>query len=280
MRAYISVDFEGLPHIVAYSQLLPKGKLFNEARSIVTNIVKHTCEILYREGVKEIVVADSHGYMINIDPELMPEYVRLIRGVIRPVSMMIGVEECDFAIFLGYHAGAGTVRGVLDHTLSMTSIYKLKINGIEASEYFLNALIAGYYNVPLILVAGDECLRSEVYKYTPWVEFVPFKRGLSRLAAISCSIERIMKDLECSIMRALERYRRGETKPLKLDNEIVMEVSFRTTEFADIAENAPNAERLDGYTVRYTCNNIVQAYKLLELVTLACIGVRYLTSEY
>ncbi|NPA23510.1 MAG: peptide transporter [Crenarchaeota archaeon] len=279
MKAYVSVDFEGLPHIVSFSQLLPKGKMFYEARSIATRIVKHICEVLNREGVKEIVIADSHGCMINIDPEELPENVKLIRGIPRPVSMMIGVEECDLAMFIGYHAGAGTVRGVLDHTLSSTSIYRLKINNIVASEYLLNALVAGYYEVPLILVAGDEALRDEVQKYTPWAEFVPLKRGLSRFSAASYSTARLLRDLECSIMRALDKYEKGKTDIFKIDGNIVLEVSFRTTEFADVAENLPGAERVDGYTVRYICNNIVEAYKVLELVTLACLGVRYLVTE-
>lgn len=279
MRAYVSVDFEGLPHIVSYSQLLPKGRLFNEARIIVTKIIKHVCEILHREGVKEIVVADSHGCMINIDPEELPEYVKLIRGIPRPLSMIVGVEDCDFTMFIGYHAGAGTLRGVLDHTFSSTSVYTLKINGVPVSEYLLNALAAGYYDVPLILVAGDEVLRDEVQKYTPWVEFVPMKRGLSRFSAISYSTKRILKDLECSIVRALDKYRRGEAKPLKINDKIVMEISFRSTEFADVAEMLPGAERIDGYTVRYNCDNIITAYKILEIVTLACLGARYLITE-
>ncbi|NPA99949.1 MAG: peptide transporter [Crenarchaeota archaeon] len=279
MRAYISVDFEGLPHIVSYSQLLPKGKLFNEARSIVTKIIKHVCEVLHREGVKEIMVADSHGCMINIDPEQLPEYVQLIRGIPRPLSMIVGVDNCDFTMFIGYHAGAGTVRGVLDHTYSSTSIYMLKINNIIASEYLINALVAGYYDVPLILVAGDKALEEEVRKYTPWAEFVPMKRGLSRFSAISYSTNRILKDLECSILRALDRYRRGETRPLKIDEKIVMEIVFRSTEFADVAEMIPGAERIDGYTVRYSCDNIITAYRILEVVTLACLGARYLVTE-
>ncbi len=279
MRAYVSVDFEGLPHIVSYSQLLPKGKLFNEARTIVTKIVKHICEVLYREGVKEITVADSHGCMINIDPEELPEYVKLIRGIPRPLSMIVGVEDCDFAMFIGYHAGAGTIRGVLDHTFSSTSIYTLKINGIIASEYLLNALAAGHYGVPIILVAGDEVLKDEVHKYTPWAEFIPMKRGLSRFSAISYSTTRILKDLECGIVRALDKYKRGETRPLKVDDKIIMEISFRSTEFADVAEMIPGAERIDGYTVRYCCDNMITAYRILEVVTLACLGARYLVTE-
>ena len=52
-------------------------------------------------GVNEIMVADSHWYMGNIYYEKMPKYVKLIRGSLRPVSMVFGIENnFDFAIFL------------------------------------------------------------------------------------------------------------------------------------------------------------------------------------
>lgn len=42
MRAFISLDLEGLPYVVSREHLFVKGALYSEARKIATRIVKLT----------------------------------------------------------------------------------------------------------------------------------------------------------------------------------------------------------------------------------------------
>jgi D-aminopeptidase len=61
MKAFISVDMEGMPYVVIPGHLNLKGALYEEARKIATKITLITAEELHKNGFDEVVVADSHG---------------------------------------------------------------------------------------------------------------------------------------------------------------------------------------------------------------------------
>ncbi|NJE47787.1 peptide transporter [Thermococcus sp. GR7] len=280
MRAFISVDLEGLPYIVSREHLFVKGALYNEARRIATEIVKVTAEALHRNGFDEVVVADSHGPMVNVIPEEMPEYVELVRGFPRPLSMVAFAKGSDAALFLGYHAKAGTSYATFDHTYSGASIDRLEINGVEVSEFLLNAYLLGSWNVPVILVGGDRRLIEEdVKRFTPWVEGVAFKESPSRYAAKSPSMVRLRGELQEGIARAVERLKNGEAKPLKTEEPVNVRVRFLRSDMADTAELLPFIKRLDGKTVEFEAKTVEEAYKVFELLTLAAAGVNAIVTR-
>lgn len=270
LKAFISIDLEGLPFIVSGEHLFVKGFLYSEARKIATDITTAVSKFLHDNGFDSIIVADSHGPMVNLIPEDMPEYVTIVRGFPRPLAMISGAEKCDAAVFLGYHAKAGTAKAIFDHTYSSSSIDELRINGTPASEFLLNAYALGHYGIPVILVAGDErLLEEDVKKFTPWVEGVSFKRSLSRFASMSPSMQQIEKELKLTVTRASKKLEAGKVKPLKSGEPIEFKVRFLGTEMADIAELLPFVERLDGKTIQYTAKNIIEGYKIFELLAIA-----------
>jgi len=116
MKAFVSVDLEGMPHVVIPGHLNLKGSLYNEARGIATKVTIAVADELNKNGFTEVVVADSHGPMVNLLVDDLPEYIELIRGTPRPVSMVSGIEGCSVAVFLGYHAKFGTIRSTWDHS--------------------------------------------------------------------------------------------------------------------------------------------------------------------
>ena len=270
MRAYVSVDLEGMPFIASIEHLYTRGPLYSEARRIMTKVTLWVAEALHREGFDEIFVADSHGPMVNIEVENLPDYAYIIRGYPRPTSMVIGIEGASAAIFLGYHAKAGSPRATFDHTFAGSVIDYIEINGVVASEFLINAYVAGHFNVPVILVAGDQrLLEDDVARYAPWVERVPLKSSYSRFASISPSLEKIKKDLEEAVKRAVEKLKKGEAKILKTSYPVEVKIRFLGTEMADTAELLPIVKRIDGKTIVYKANDIIEAYKILELLILA-----------
>ena len=66
MKAFISVDMEGMPYVVIPGHLNLKGALYEEARKTATRVTLTTAEELHRNGFDEVVVADSHGPMVNL----------------------------------------------------------------------------------------------------------------------------------------------------------------------------------------------------------------------
>jgi D-amino peptidase len=274
MKAFISVDMEGMPYVVIPGHLGLKGTLYSEARKIATKVTLTVAEELNKNGFEEIVVADSHGPMVNLLVEDLPEYVEIVRGFPRPVSMVAGVEGCEIALFLGYHAKFGTSKSTFDHTYSGGSINKVKVNGVEVSEFLLNAYAAGDYKVPVVLVAGEaQLLKDDVKKYAPWAETVALKHSFSRLSARSFSLARIEKELKEATKRAASNFKQKAVKPLMAEKPVKMEVTFLTSHFADAAELLPIIKRVDGLNVEYTASNIIEAYKIFELLVLAASGI-------
>lgn len=280
MKAFVSVDMEGMPYVVIPGHLTLKGTLYSEARQIATKVTLIVAEELHSNGVDEIVVADSHGPMVNLLTDNLPDYVELIRGYPRPTCMTSGVEGCDAALFLGYHGKAGTMRSSFDHTYNSLSISRLEINRIEASEFLLNAYSAGDLRVPVILVAGDyQLIEDDVRKYAPWAETVALKRSLSRGAARSFGMGRIEKELRAGVKKALANLREQKAKLLIAERPVRMKVTFQSTYFADAAELLPMIKRADGLNVEFTASNMTEAYKVFEFLCLASVGVDAIKKE-
>jgi len=267
LKAYVSVDMEGLPGIVSPLHISPKGFLHEEARKIMTKAVLIVVDELSKHGFDEVYVADSHWYMANVMYEDLPENVFLIRGIPRPYSMVYGIDESfDAALFIGYHARVGSRNAVLEHTFSSTYVREIKVNGVEASEYYLNALVAGHYNVPVILVAGDDKLGEEVKQRTPWTKYVELKKSITRYAAINPNLNIALKKLRNGIKEAVNDLREGKMKPLRTKEPVEIEITLPNSGYADIAEYIPGTMRVNGCTVRYVAKNIIEAYKYLQAI--------------
>jgi D-amino peptidase len=280
MKAFISVDLEGMPYVVILGHLNLKGTLYDEARKIATKVTLIAAEELNKNGFDEIVIADSHGPMVNLLVDDLPEYVEIIRGYPRPVSMVSGVEGCDVALFLGYHAKFGTAKSSFDHTYSGGSINKVEVNGVQASEFLLNAYAAGDLNVPVILVAGEaRLLKDDVELCAPWAETVALKHSLSRVSARSFSMLKIEKELKDAVRRAVANFKQNKVETIKAQRPVKIGVTFLASHFADVAELLPTVNRINGLKVRYTASNMIEAYKIFELLALAAVAMSTLLTN-
>jgi D-amino peptidase len=277
MKAFISVDLEGMPYIVIPGHLNLKGSLYDEARRIATKITLIAAEELNKNGFDNIVIADSHGPMVNLLVEDLPEYVEIVRGFPRPLSMVSGIEGCKTAMFLGYHAKFGTAKSTFDHTYSSASINLVEVNGVAASEFLLNAYVAGELGVPVALVAGEaQLLEDDARRYAPWAETVALKTSLSRLSAKSASMVSIEKELREAVRRAVATQKKGKLELLVAKKPVKMGITFLASQYADAAELLPSIRRIDGLRVEYTAKGMAEAYKTLELLVLASSGLQAL----
>jgi len=275
MRAFISLDLEGLPHVVSGQHLSVKGALYGEARKIATEVVKTVAETLHHEmGFEEVVIADSHGPMVNLLVEDTPPYVKVVRGFPRPLSMVAGARGSDVAFFLGYHAKAGTAYATFDHTYSSSSIESITINGVEVSETLLNAYLLGEWGVPVVMVAGDRALvEGDVAAHLPGTVGAVLKESLSRYSAISPGMRGVKELLHEKTVEAIEAWKNGRISPLDVKTPLRVSMRFLSTAFADSAELLPSARRVDGRTVEFSAGTMEEAYRVIELLILASAGV-------
>ena len=274
MKAFISVDLEGMPYVVILGQLNVKGSLYEEARKVATQITLMVTDELHKNGFEKIVIADSHGPMVNLLIDELPECVEIVRGSLRPTSMVAGAEGCDVAIFLGYHSKAGTVNSTFDHTYSGGSVHKLEINGVEVSEYLLNSYTVGSMGIPTIFIAGDkQLIDDDVKTLTPWVESVALKESLSRLSAKSPSMKVLEREIKAAVNKAVINLNEGKVKPLVTEEPVKVKLTLRDTQQTDAISFLPNINRLDALTIEYTSENMVEAYKTFQALMYISYGV-------
>src|SRR6185436_191869 len=163
LKIFISADMEGVAGAVTGDQLSPAGFEYQRFREFMTQEVNAAIEAAFAAGATEIVVCDSHGNAQNILIEKLPKNVLVVRGFPRPLMMMQGIDE-TFAgvIFIGYHASTTNPQGVRAHTMSSARLADVRLNNTSMSEGSFNAAIAGHFNVPVIMVSGDDAAVKEV----------------------------------------------------------------------------------------------------------------------
>jgi D-amino peptidase len=270
LKVFISVDMEGIAGVVNGDQTSSSGKDYGIARRWMTDEVNAAIRGALLAGATEIVVNDSHGSMRNvIISELNPE-AYLTTGSPKPLSMMQGIDETFDAVFLiGYHARAGSEDGVLDHTYSGGTVYAIKVNGMELGEAEQNALIAGCYDVPIVLVTGDQTVCGQVKKSLgEEVETAVVKEAIGRYAAKSLTPKAAQALIEKKARRALEN--RKNVKTLKLQPPYRFELTYLNSSMAEGAELIPQVKRTGPRTVEYVVEDYIVGYKLFRaLIALA-----------
>jgi D-amino peptidase len=268
MKAYLSVDMEGVAGVSSWGEVLDPAHPSNrEARERMTREVNAALDELFRQGVTEAVVNDAHHSMRNLIPELLDRRARLLAGTPKPWSMVDGVEEgFDLGLFLGYHAMGGA-EGVLSHTYSVDPLV-VRLNGLALGETGLNALVLGSYGVPVVLVSGDDRLAEEVRGILPWAETVTVKEARGRVAALSLHPEAAQAAIRNGVAAAFRR--RDAWQPLRLEEPVTLELELLQAAMAEVALLIPDMVREGPRHVRYVARDVRTAVRVVRaVVTLA-----------
>jgi D-amino peptidase len=184
LRIYIVTDLEGASGVYKFAQTREAGNPLGEkAKEYLMGDIEAVVRGLRSANVFDIVVLDGHGSQAFV-PHLMAPGAKYITGKPRP-GPLTGLDD-SFAglIQLGAHAMMGTPDGVLCHTQSSRSENRYWYNGVESGELAQCAAIAGHYDIPTIMVTGDEATCREAAKFFGSnCIAVAVKRGISREAA-------------------------------------------------------------------------------------------------
>ncbi|MEW6032506.1 MAG: M55 family metallopeptidase [Bacillota bacterium] len=265
---FISADIEGISGVVHNDHAGPgQGEEYGRARRLMTRQVNAAVSGALEGGARLVIVNDSHGGMRNILIEELDPGARLITGSPKPLSMMQGVEGCDLAFFLGYHTMAGT-PGVLGHTYSSRTVHELRISGQPAGETLVNASLAGYYGVPVVLVTGDSGVAAEAAAILHGVRTVAVKEAVGRYAAVCLPL----KEADALIREAARDAVRdalgpaGRPEPYRPPSPARFELRFMNTAQADAASMVPGSERLGPLVVAFTDEDYVTAFQAARVM--------------
>ena len=224
-KIYILTDLEGISGVFKFGQTREKDSQANiQACEYFMGDLSAVIKGLRAGGATEILVADGHGNQCVI-PHMMEPGVKYLTGVPRP-GVMWGLDESfDGLVQLGAHAMMGTADGVLNHTQSSRGENRYWYNGVESGELVQVASIAGYYDVPTILVTGDvaTCREAEQFFGENCVT-VAVKEGVAREAAVLYPFKETRKALYDGAKKAMKTL--SQNKPYKLDMPIRGKVQY------------------------------------------------------
>jgi D-amino peptidase len=264
-KIYISADMEGLAGAVSSAQLGPAGFEYNAYRKIMTEEVLAAIEGARAAGAGEIVVSDSHGNGQNIIPDMLPDDVLLIRSWPRPLMMMEGIDASfDGVILIGYHAGTTSPEGVRAHTMSSTNLTDIRLNGRSVNEAHINAAIAGHFNVPIIMITGDDVVAAETTALLGNIETAVVKEAISYESARGITPKAAREMIREKAERAVARI--GEFRPWRLTGQIALEIQMKNWRPGELLAYLPVFERIDAHAVRYLAQDMVEVSKVIEFV--------------
>ena len=274
MKIFISLDMEGVAGTFDWKQEkngnVVENCMFQQMEWIIEGIKKSSVN----DEISEIVIADSHGMGSNLPYSFtsMDRRISLISGRPRPYFMMSGLDDTfDMVFFVGYHAGAGSLNGVMNHTYAGRIIHNVWINDILANESLLNGAFAGYYNVPVVLIVGDDILYKDLQKENgmPWVNYVVAKEGLATYASKLKSIDVVKEETIKAVQDTLSKNPK-DIPVYKFDSPVKLKIEFANVAMADAACLMPYVKRISGRIIEFTHDDYKVVFDALTaLIVLA-----------
>lgn len=262
MKIFVMVDMEGISGVCS-------GKLsgLNAEKYHLgclyaawdTNACIQGC---FEAGADEVLVVDAHSTGVNMPWHELDKRAEYIQGEHKN-ERLPGIAEYDGIILLGYHAMAGETGALLSHTMSSGSWQKFKMNGLECGEIAIDAGIAGDYDVPVIMVSGDDFLCREAQKFFPWVASAEVKKAMGRQGAKMLSKEKAHQLISKTAKFAVSNIE--NMQPYKVPHPVEMELELYAS-CADFKNDYADAEILDKNTFRVSGENVHTAFEKLFTV--------------
>lgn len=275
MRILISADMEGTCGVSSWVHVeqpenapphKPNSTVeYERFRLQMTREVNAAIEGAIAGGASDIIVNDSHDGQRNILLEHLHKDVRYISGADKPLGMMQGIDqEIDAVFYTGYHARAGTPRGPLAHTWNLW-VQDVRFNGVSTGEYGVNAAIAGAFDVPVVLVAGDDQAVSQTQEFLgDQVQGAVVKTGVSSTAAIHLHPEKALEIISAAARRAVQI---KDARPYVMEPGTEIEIDADHQSRIDQMLLIPGCKRIGARTIGFTVQDGLEFNHMFRLVT-------------
>jgi len=243
MKVFIFSDLEGISGVCRFVQTGEDGPRYEDARRLLMGDINACVDGLLDAGVDQVVVRDGHGKPYNLVAEMMhPKATHIVGGWYgRPLG---GLEpDCDAVILLGHHAMAGTPKAVLCHTQSLRGD-RYFYNGRETGEIGQEAMIAGHFDIPVIMISGDDAACREAREFLgdgPVV--ISVKKALAREGAELLAPEVARQKIRAGAAEAVARL--PQCKPYKVESPVHIRLEFPDKETADNFRSEHGARAAD-----------------------------------
>jgi D-amino peptidase len=248
MKIQIATDMEGITGVTNWDQVDPGHAEYARFRHLMTGDVNATIRGASDSGADEILVTDGHGFGTNILLEELDPRAHLICGDYSPLAMIQGVDQ-------------GVNGVILDHTWSSVRVANLWLNNVLVGEYGLNGAVAGHFNVPVLMLTGDQTTCAQASELLGSIETVVVKTAISRMAAECLPPSVTQERIQNAASLAVKRLKAGKApKPFIVASPVHVTIDFNSSDQADQAAIFPGSKRLDGRRLTFTADDMLAAY--------------------
>lgn len=264
-RVYISVDMEGISGVSGSDQTSAGQPEYARSRKLMAEDTNAAIRGAFAGGATDVVVNDSHGGQRNLLPEDLDPRARLISHSFKRHGMMEGLDETFHAvIFVGYHAKAQAPRGLFAHTGSGV-VRDLRINGESVGEGGLNALMADWFGVPVVLVTGDDAAVAEVKGRVPSIRGVEVKRAINVNAVELKPLRQARQEIEDAAREAVGGVKAGAGTS-KRAAQYRVELQYNNFTYPEIATAFTEIDLVSPNTVGFTRKTMPETYRLIRVL--------------
>ena len=265
MKILIAADMEGVSGVVTWEHVDPDHQEYARFRKLMTAEVNAAVRGAYEGGAETVIVADGHAFGRNVLVEELDPRARLHSGSPNPHGMVAGAAvDVDAAFFIGYHARAGTENAILDHTWSSRLLANLWLNDLLVGETGLNAAMCGHFDVPVIMVSGDQAVCREATNLLGNVETAVVKEATGRMAAHCLAPEVAQERIREAASRAVGRLQDGDVpEPLRMSTPVTLTIECPKSDMAEKAAFLPGAQR-EERRVTVTAEDMMEAFRAMR----------------
>jgi len=259
-RILIVTDMEGVGGVNnADEQLLPGQRRFEETHRLLVGELNAAVEGVLSAGASEVVIWDGHDGSRALSVDDIHPKARLLQGRPTPATYYLSDKLYDGILFIGQHAMASAKDGVLAHSQSFT-VQNIFINRRPVGEIGQVAAIAGYFGIPVIMLAGDQAACDELLALQAKAETVAVKKLAGKASTLSLSHTEAKVRIQAAARRAVERLR--EFSPWKIEGPIELKFEYypeapgssSTALSTDMKQILPR-------TVIYRGRNVLEAFQ-------------------
>ena len=263
MKIYIQTDIEGVAGFCFFENRADQSMMnFNHRMRmyrLLTNEVNAAVQGAFDAGADEVVVNDSHSSGYNILFEELDPRCQIIHGrnMSGPAWMPILDDSFDAMLLIGMHAMGGTKDAITPH-----SRWEVNDGEFFMSEGTMAAALAGDFNVPSVLVTGDDKIIAEFQEKIPAIHSVQVKKALSAYQACS-----LIPAKSCELIREAAKnaiLNRNNIKPYKVQGPLRLNLM-------DSADHCPPLKRLSDAITADTISEAFDKYeRAMPWTTMDC----------
>jgi len=286
MKIYMHWDMEGVSGIFTrehpwYWEAGVREHIAAEGRQLLIADINSAARAALEAGVDELIVCDTHHGGENIILDKMfsdPAITYYNRSVgfdtgfdmpsaTQPKGYQNGKrrwmprldDTVDGLMLMGHHAKAGTEGAFLHHTWTLEWA-DFRINGQSVGEMGIEACYAGHWDIPPIMMQGDEAACREAEQQFPGIVTAAVKRAQSYDRCSGLDAESARRLTAQKVAEAIGKARTGQIKPYKPRKPkasvseanilpMTVTIQMKKAEAAAAAAQKPGVQRLGEYTV-------------------------------